>query len=119
MRVQFGRPMDARMSPVIMLGFPLSADGRKLGRRKTRAVSSPEDEDDNDMAYKMKPNKAALARFKFSKTGKVKRGHALTSHLMSARSSKTKRRLGRPAVMSETHAGNIRKMVGLQARNPN
>ena len=71
------------------------------------------------MGYKMKPNKAALARFKFSKTGKVKRGHALTSHLMSARSSKTKRRLGRTAVMSETHAGNIRKMVGLQARNPN
>jgi large subunit ribosomal protein L35 len=71
------------------------------------------------MAYKMKPNKAALARFKFSKTGKVKRHHALTSHLMSARSSATKRRLSRPAVMSETHAGNIRKMVGLQARNPN
>ena len=71
------------------------------------------------MGYKMKPNKAALARFKFTKTGKVKRHHSHTSHLMSGRDAAQKRRLGRPAIMSETHAGNIRKMVGLQARNPN
>ena len=70
------------------------------------------------MAYKMKTRKAVLSRFKFSKTGKVKRGHAKTSHLMSGRSANLKRRLGRPAIMSETHAGNIRKLVGLSHLNP-
>jgi large subunit ribosomal protein L35 len=46
------------------------------------------------MAYKMKPNKSVLSRFKVTKTGKLKRHHAKTSHLMSGRTSKTKRRLG-------------------------
>jgi large subunit ribosomal protein L35 len=71
------------------------------------------------MAYKLKRNKSVLARFKFSKTGKVKRHHAKTSHLMSGRNAKTKRKLGRPAIMNETHAGNVRRLVGLAHKNPN
>ena len=40
------------------------------------------------MGYKLKPNKAVLKRFRVTKTGKLKRGHCLTSHLMSGRSAK-------------------------------
>jgi large subunit ribosomal protein L35 len=71
------------------------------------------------MAYKFKPNKAIAKRFKVTKSGKLKRGHSLTSHLMSARSAAKKRKLGRPAILDETIARNMRKLMGVAKRNPN
>ncbi|MGE5611982.1 MAG: large ribosomal subunit protein bL35 [Bacillota bacterium] len=70
------------------------------------------------MAYKLKPNKSMLSRFKVTKTGKLKFHHAKTSHLQSARSSKTKRRLGRPAVLFEGNARNLRRLMGAGHLNP-
>jgi large subunit ribosomal protein L35 len=70
------------------------------------------------MSYKMKPNKSALSRFKVTKTGKLKRRHAKTSHLLSVRSGAKKRRLGRSAILSETHAGNLRLIMGVAHLNP-
>lgn len=70
------------------------------------------------MGYKLKPNKSVKSRFKVTKSGKLKRHHAKTSHLMSGRSSKTKRRLGRPAILSETLAGNMRVLMGVSGKNP-
>lgn len=70
------------------------------------------------MAYKMKPNKSVMSRFKVTKTGKLKRHHAKTSHLLSARTSKTKRQLGRPAVLYEGIARNMRRLMGVEKKNP-
>ena len=70
------------------------------------------------MAYKLKPNKSIMSRFKVTKRGKLKRHHAKTSHLMSARSSKTKRRLGRPAILYEGLARNLRKHIGMGHKHP-
>ena len=70
------------------------------------------------MAYKLKPNKSILSRFKVTKRGKLKRHHAKTSHLMSGRTSKTKRRLGRPAVLHEGLARNLRKYIGMGHKHP-
>jgi large subunit ribosomal protein L35 len=70
------------------------------------------------MGYKLKPNKAILSRFKVSKRGKLKRHHAKTSHLMSGRDSKTRRRLGRPAVLYEGLARNLRKLIGMGHKHP-
>jgi len=70
------------------------------------------------MGYKLKPNKAMLSRFKVTKRGKLKRHHAKTSHLMSGRNSKTKRRLGRPAVLFEGLARNLRKHMGVGHKYP-
>ncbi len=70
------------------------------------------------MAYKMKPNKAVAKRFKFTKTGKVKRHHAKTSHLMSGRPSKKRRHLRRPAILAEGLARNMRRLVGLHGKHP-
>ncbi len=70
------------------------------------------------MAYKLKPNKSMLSRFKVTKRGKLKRHHAKTSHLMSARTSKTKRRLGRPAILHEGLARNLRKHMGVAHKHP-
>jgi large subunit ribosomal protein L35 len=70
------------------------------------------------MAYKMKPNKSMLSRFKVTKTGKLKRHHAKTSHLMSGRNSKTRRHLGRPAIAAEGIARNLRRAMGVGHLNP-
>jgi large subunit ribosomal protein L35 len=70
------------------------------------------------MAYKLKPNKSMLSRFKVTKRGKLKRHHAKTSHLMSGRTSKTKRRLGRPAILHEGLARNLRKHIGMAHLHP-
>jgi len=65
------------------------------------------------MGYKFKPNKSVAKRFKVTKTGKLKRHHSLTSHLMSARSSKKRRHLRKPEVLFEGHARNMRKLMGI------
>jgi large subunit ribosomal protein L35 len=70
------------------------------------------------MAYKLKPNKSMLSRFKVTKTGKLKRHHAKTSHLMSARSGNKKRHLGRPAITFEGIARNLRRAMGVTEKNP-
>jgi len=70
------------------------------------------------MAYKLKPNKSMLSRFKITKTGKLKRHHAKTSHLLSARSGKKKRQLGRPAIVFEGLAKNIRRNMGAGDKHP-
>jgi large subunit ribosomal protein L35 len=70
------------------------------------------------MAYKFKPKKAVAKRFKVTKTGKLKRGHSLTSHLMSARPANKRRKLRRPAILFEGHARNMRQMMGISHLNP-
>jgi large subunit ribosomal protein L35 len=71
------------------------------------------------MAYKFKPNKAVAKRFRVTATGKLKRGHSLTSHLRSARTSKKKRELRRPEILFEGHARNMRDMMGISGKRPN
>jgi large subunit ribosomal protein L35 len=71
------------------------------------------------MAYKFKPNKSAKKRFRVSATGKLKRGHSLTSHLRSARTAKKKRELRRPEILFEGHAKNMRKLMGISGKRPN
>jgi len=70
------------------------------------------------MAYKFKPNKSMKKRFKVTKTGKLKRGHGFTSHLMSARPSKRRRKLDRPAIVFEGIARSLRKAMGLAGLKP-
>jgi large subunit ribosomal protein L35 len=65
------------------------------------------------MAYKFKPNKSIAKRFKVTKTGKLKRHHSLTSHLMSARPAKKRRHLRKPELLFEGHAKNMRRMMGV------
>ena len=71
------------------------------------------------MGYKYKPCKAVAKRFKVSKTGKLKRHHSFTSHLMSSRPAKRRRRLRQPEVLFEGHARNMRKFMGISAKKPN
>ena len=70
------------------------------------------------MAYKFKPNKSVAKRFGVTKTGKLKRRHSKTSHLMSARTSKKKRELRKPEMLFEGHAKNMRKLMGISRLKP-
>ncbi|MDQ6886362.1 MAG: 50S ribosomal protein L35 [Gemmatimonadota bacterium] len=49
---------------------------------------------------KMKTHKGAAKRFKVTGTGKVKRGHAFKSHILTKMSSKRKRHLRRPDLIA-------------------
>ncbi len=49
---------------------------------------------------------------KITKTGKVKRGHALTSHLMVRRSRKRKRNLRKSSLVVGLQARNMRRLMG-------
>jgi large subunit ribosomal protein L35 len=71
------------------------------------------------MAYKLKPNKSMSKRFRVTKTGKLKRGHTLTSHLRSSRPSKKKRHLRRPAILAEGIARNMRRLMVIEGNRPN
>ena len=70
------------------------------------------------MGYKFKPNKSVAKRFKVTGTGKLKRRHTLSTHLRSARDSNKKRHLGRPAILHEGHARNMRDMMGITGTRP-
>ncbi len=70
------------------------------------------------MAYKLKPNKSVLKRFKITKTGKLKRHHSKTSHLMSARSPAKKRELRRSEILYEPLAKNMRRLAGVSHLKP-
>jgi large subunit ribosomal protein L35 len=70
------------------------------------------------MAYKFKPNKSVAKRFKATKTGKLKRHHCKTSHLMSARTPKAKRHLRQSAILFEGHARNMRRLMGIGGQHP-
>lgn len=62
----------------------------------------------------MKPNKAVAKRFKVTKTGKLKGHHGFTSHLMSSRSAKRRRKLRMAGVVPESHARRLRKLMGIR-----
>lgn len=70
------------------------------------------------MGYKLKPNKGVKSRMKVTGTGKVKHRHELNSHLRSGRSAAKKRRLGRPAILDETHAKRFRRLMGMSGLKP-
>ena len=67
---------------------------------------------------KMKPNKSVAKRFKVSKTGKLKRHHGFTSHLMSGRSANKRRKLRKPVLVPEEHARRLRYLMGLSGIGP-
>jgi large subunit ribosomal protein L35 len=50
---------------------------------------------------KMKTNRSAAKRFKRTGSGKLRRNHAFTSHLLEGKSPKRKRKLRKAALVSK------------------
>jgi large subunit ribosomal protein L35 len=60
---------------------------------------------------KMKTCRGAAKRFKLTGTGKIKRAKAFKSHILTKKSSKTKRNLRKTAYVSATQEKTIKKML--------
>ena len=60
---------------------------------------------------KIKTHSGAKKRFKTTKSGKVKRAHAYTSHILTKKSTKRKRQLRGAAYADKTCVAAIKKMI--------
>ena len=60
---------------------------------------------------KIKTHSGAKKRFKTTKSGKVKRAHAYTSHILTKKPTKRTRRLRQGGYADKTTASTIRKMI--------
>lgn len=60
---------------------------------------------------KLKTSKAAAKRFKKTGTGKLKRMKAGKQHILTKKSTKTKRNLRKAAIMDKTNEKNMKKIL--------
>lgn len=61
---------------------------------------------------KQKTNRSAAKRFKKTGTGKIKRHKAYTSHILTKKSPKKKRRLRKPTLVSKADEKRIKRLLG-------
>ena len=60
---------------------------------------------------KIKTHSGAKKRFKLTKSGKVKRGSAFTSHILTKKSTKRKRNLRHGGYVDVTNESAIKRMI--------
>ena len=60
---------------------------------------------------KLKTHRASAKRFSLTKNGKIKRGHAYKSHILTKKSSKRKRKLRKISYASIPNAAVIKKLL--------
>lgn len=60
---------------------------------------------------KMKTNRSAAKRFKVTGTGKLKRNKAYKSHMLSKKSAKVKRNLGKSTMTDASNVKNMKKIL--------
>ena len=62
---------------------------------------------------KMKTVKGAAKRFKVKKSGKIKRGAAFRSHILTKKSQKRKRQLRSPKYVDKTNINQVKELLGI------
>ncbi|MGH9513691.1 MAG: 50S ribosomal protein L35 [Terriglobales bacterium] len=60
---------------------------------------------------KLKTHKGAAKRFKKTATGKVKRGHSHLRHILTSKSQRRKKKLGRSILVSDADTPKIKRMI--------
>ncbi len=60
---------------------------------------------------KIKTHSGAKKRFKLTKNGLVKRGHAFKSHILNKKTTKRKRNLRKVVVADVTNVAKVKKMI--------
>ena len=60
---------------------------------------------------KVKTNSAAKKRFTFTGTGKIKRRHAYKSHILTKKSKKRKRNLGKMSIVEKSNLPIVKKLL--------
>ena len=62
---------------------------------------------------KMKTRKAVVSRFRVTGTGKLKRSSPGLRHILTKKSSKRKRQLGKPSLVSEGQLKMYKRLMGV------
>jgi large subunit ribosomal protein L35 len=60
---------------------------------------------------KMKTHRGAAKRFRFTGNGRIKRARAWKSHLLEKKSSRRKRRLRQPTLVSSAEKRHLRRLL--------
>lgn len=60
---------------------------------------------------KIKTNRAAAKRFKVTGTGKLKRSKAYKRHILTKKTTKTKRNLRKAAIVDAANVKNMKKIL--------
>lgn len=60
---------------------------------------------------KMKSNSGAKKRFKVTGSGRIKRKKAFKRHILTKKSSKTKRNLGQTAIVTKADEPRVKEMI--------
>ena len=60
---------------------------------------------------KMKTSRAAAKRYKHTGTGKLKRNKAYKRHILTKKTTKTKRNLRKAAMTDQTNVKNMKKIL--------
>jgi large subunit ribosomal protein L35 len=60
---------------------------------------------------KMKTHRGAAKRFRKTATGKIKRGHAYTSHILTKKSPKRKRQLRKSTLISPADEKRVKRLL--------
>ena len=60
---------------------------------------------------KIKTCRGAAKRFSLTKSGKVKRSKAFTSHILTSKSTKRKRNLRQSTLISKAEQRNVRRLI--------
>lgn len=60
---------------------------------------------------KVKTNRGAAKRFKATGSGKIKRGKAYTSHILTKKSTKQKRNLRKAGLVDESNVKAVKRML--------
>lgn len=60
---------------------------------------------------KLKTHRGAAKRFKLTASGKVKRGHAYKSHILTKKTTSRKRHLRQSALVSDSEEKRVQKLL--------
>jgi large subunit ribosomal protein L35 len=60
---------------------------------------------------KMKTNRGAAKRFRSTGSGKIRRNHAYTSHILTKKSTKRKRNLRQGALIAESDIKPVKRLL--------
>ena len=60
---------------------------------------------------KIKTNRGAAKRFSKTASGRIKRGHAFTSHILTPKTRKNKRQLRKANLIAEVDQKNVARLI--------
>jgi large subunit ribosomal protein L35 len=94
------KPQEGRGSPV-----------SRATRRSDSSWKQPDLADKEKKMPKLKTHTGAKKRFSKTGTGKIKRGQAKTRHILTSKSPKVKRKLGRTLLVSDGDYKKVARMI--------